>query len=51
MQNGLPGTNHRFTVKEDEQAKEISKSYQEKGLPKKLADNIGYSKVNKLRNR
>lgn len=42
---------HRFTIEEDKQAKQIAKGYENKGLPKKLSKAIGYSTVNKLRNR
>lgn len=42
---------HRFTTKEDELAKDIAKEYQKKGYSQKESRRIGYSTVNKIRNR
>ena len=42
---------HRYTKQEDNIARAISKEYQKKGYSKKESDRIGYSTLNKIRNR
>jgi hypothetical protein len=41
------GKKHRFTLEEDELAKQITKEYKAKGYSAKRAKGIGYATVNK----
>ena len=43
----MPGSGHRFTQKQDRQAKHVAASEEKKGLPPKKAKSIGYATVNK----
>ncbi len=43
----MPGKDHRFTPKEDRQAKEIAKSEEKRGVSPEKAKSIGYATVNK----
>lgn len=47
----MPGRGHRFTVKEDKQAKAIAKSLKSEGYSEKEAKSIGYATVQKLKKR
>ena len=42
----MPGSGHRFTTKQDRQAKHVAASEEKKGLPPKKAKSIGYATVN-----
>lgn len=43
----MPGSGHRFTTKQDRQAKHIAASEEKKGMPAKKAKSVGYATVNK----
>lgn len=43
----MPGSGHRFTKKQDRQAKHIEESEEKRGVPAKKAKSIGYATVNK----
>ena len=43
----MPGKGHRFTTKQDRQAKHIAASERAKGFSPKEAKSIGYATVNK----
>ena len=42
----MPGSGHRFTTKQDRQAKHVAASEEKMGLPPKKAKSIGYATVN-----
>lgn len=43
----MPGSGHRFTTKQDRQAKHVAASEEKKGVPAKKAKSIGYATVTK----
>ncbi len=43
----MPGKGHRFTEKEDRQAKHIMQSEEKKGMSPKRAKAVGFATVNK----
>lgn len=43
----MPGAGHRFSAKEDRQAKHVAESERAKGKSAKEAKSIGYATVNK----
>jgi hypothetical protein len=42
----MPGRGHRFTQKEDRQAKHVAASEEKKGMSPKKAKSVGYATVN-----
>jgi hypothetical protein len=47
----MPGSKHRFTEKEDREAKHIMVSEEERGKSEKDAERIGYATVNKQKSK
>jgi len=47
----LPGSKHRFTAKEDREAKHIMESEEERGKSEKDAERIAYATVNKQKSK
>lgn len=45
----MPGKGHKFSVKQDRQAKHIAQSEIKRGVPAKQAKSIGYATVNKAK--
>ena len=47
----MPGSSHRFTLKEDRLAKQIAQEYINKGYSPERANSIGYATVTAIRER
>jgi hypothetical protein len=47
----MPGSKHRFTQKEDREAKHVKESEMERGKSEKDAERIGYATVNKQKSK
>jgi hypothetical protein len=51
VERNMPGSKHRFTAKEDREAKHIMESETERGRSEKDAERIGYATVNKQKSK
>jgi hypothetical protein len=47
----MPGSKHRFTEKEDREAKHVMESEMERGRSEEDAERIGYATVNKQKSK